>query len=206
MQPNDQYQPEPSGIDYLNHIAPPDQSTGFDKKSKIILVIAGVIGLMSIGMIAVMAVNYSNAGPSPMALVARLNKLEVISTKYNKNLRTIALSDANSSLMAVLTTANHSIEVPLQAYSIDRSNSKQAKEIAALDSSAEIEAKLDDAHLNSVLDKAYAREMAYQLEETLVMMERLESATRVQSMREFLAKTIADFENLRNQFAIASSS
>lgn len=204
MQPNSPYQPEPSGIDYLNHIAPPAQSTGFDKKSKIILIIAGLVGLMSLGMIAAMSLGQSNSGPSPISLAARLKKLETLSNSYDDKLRSISLRDANSSLKAVLITANNSIAAPLQAHSVDPK--KQADEIAALDPTTEIEAKLEDAYLNSLLDAAYAREMTFQLEETLVIMSRLESTTKSESMHQFLTSTISDFENLKKQFAEASAS
>ena len=203
MQQNNQYQPpEPTGIDYLNHIAPPPQSTGFDKKSKIILVVAAVVSLFSLILIGLTAANQANSGPSPLNLVAKLQKLETLSSEYGNKLRTTAVQDANSSLSVVLITANRSIVEPLQAYSIDIK--KQSEQIAALDPSAEIEQKLDDAHLNSMLDEVYAREMTYQLDESLVMMKRLEATTSVPSMKGFLVKTIADFENLKKQFASGS--
>lgn len=201
MQPNNPFEQEPSGIDYLNHIATPSQPTGFDRKSKLILVIAGVIGVLSLGFIALTANMQSNSGPSPLTLVARLQKLDQLSSTYGGKLRTTALQDANSSLSAVLITANQAITEPLAAYEIDVK--KQAKEITALDPVEEINQTLDDAHLNSMLDVVYAREMNFQLEETLVMMNRLSQTTRVESMKVFLDKTIADFENLQKRFAEA---
>lgn len=201
MQPNNPFEQEPSGIDYLNHIATPSQPTGFDRKSKLILVIAGVIGVLSLGFIALTANMQSNSGPSPLTLVARLQKLDQLSSTYGDKLRTTALQDANSSLSAVLITANQAITEPLAAYEIDVK--KQAKEITALDPVEEINQTLDDAHLNSMLDVVYAREMNFQLEETLVMMNRLSQTTRVESMKTFLDKTIADFENLQKRFAEA---
>ncbi len=201
MQPNNPYEPEPTGIDYLNQIATPAQPAVFDKKTKTILIIAGVVGLLSLGLIAITSINNSNSGPSPASLVARLQKLDRISTTFGDKLRSPALQEANSSLSAVLITANQSINTPLAAYSIDLR--KQGKEIAALDPGTELEAELNDAYLNGYLDSAYAREMAYQLEETLVMMNRLRDSTKVVSMQEFLDKTISDFENLKKRFSEA---
>ncbi|OYX41005.1 hypothetical protein B7Y94_05770 [Candidatus Saccharibacteria bacterium 32-49-12] len=183
MQPNNPYEPEPTGIDYLNQIATPAQPAVFDKKTKTILIIAGVVGLLSLGLIAITSINNSNSGPSPASLVARLQKLDRISTTFGDKLRSPALQEANSSLSAVLITANQSI--------------------AALDPGTELEAELNDAYLNGYLDSAYAREMAYQLEETLVMMNRLRDSTKVVSMQEFLDKTISDFENLKKRFSEA---
>lgn len=205
MQPNDPFQPAPSGIDYLNQIAPPEKPQGFDKKSKIIMLIFGIIGILSLIFIFVMATSQSS-GPSPLKLAARLQKLQTISTKYDSKLRGIDLQTANSSLIAVLTTANQSISTPLASYSID--TKKQAKEITGLDSSSEIEKTLDDKFLESggLLDNYYASEMNAQLTDTILMMQRLERGTKYKSMREFLKKNLADFENLQKQFEKVSTS
>lgn len=198
MYPNDPDNPQPVGIDYLNEIAPPPPPAGFDRKTKIILVIFGIIGVLSLVLIFVMA-NQTNPGPTPIKLAARLQKLQTISTNYTKKLKSGDLQAANSSLTSILTTANQQIATPLAAYDIDAK--KQAKEIAALDPSTEIEARLDDAYLNSVLDNAYAQEMNVQLSDTILMMQRLERTTRVKSMQEFLSKNLADFKNLQKRFA-----
>lgn len=203
MQPNDPYNQQPSGIDYLNQIAAPPAQTGFDKKSKIIMIVAGAVAVVALAFIALTTLSQSNAGPSPVALSAKFQMLTKLSTKYGPKLRTSALQDTNSSLGALLTTTNQSISTPLHDYSIDMK--KQASTVAQLSNTTEIEKTLDDAHLNATLDEAYSREMAYQLEDTLVTMRRLERATRVQSMKDFLETTIGDFENIQKQLSNASS-
>lgn len=203
MQPNNPFEPTPTGIDYLNHIAPPAAPSGFDKKSKIIVLLAGVLGLLSLGVIGFIAVSQSNSGPSPLHLVARLQKLDKLTEKYGEDLRATALQDANSTLSAVLITTNQAIAKPLADYGINLK--EQAKLVATLDPSTELEATLDDANLNSILDNAYAREMDYLLEDTLVMMNRLQTATKLQSMYDFLEQAIADFENIKKRFAEADA-
>lgn len=197
MQPNDPFQPAPNGIDYLNQIATPAPAAGFDKKTKLILIIFGIIGIVSLAFIFFMMSAQKNTGPSPLTLAGRLQKLQTISTTYGKKLRTTSLQDTNSSLSAVLTTANQSISAPLAAYSIDAT--KQAKQIAALDPATTLTKTLDEAYLNSTLDATYAREMNFQLEDTIVMMKRLLRATTSKSMKDFLETTIPSLENLQKQ-------
>lgn len=203
MQPNDPYNQQPVGIDYLNQIATPQPQAGFDKKSKIIMIIAGTVGILSLIFIALTALNQSNTGPSPVALSAKFQMLSKLSTKYGPKLRTSNFQDTNSSLGALLTTANQSINQPLQDYGIDMK--KQANVIAQLSNTSEIEKTLDDAHLNATLDEAYSREMTYQIEDTLVMMRRIERTTRVQSMKDFLETTIVDFENIQKRLSDTSA-
>ena len=88
-------------------------------------------------------------------------------------------------------------------YSIDVK--KQADTIARLSDTTAVEKILDDAHLNATLDDAYTREVGYRLEETLVMMRRIDRTTRVQSMKDFLETAIRDFENIQKQLSGASN-
>lgn len=202
MQPNDPFQ-QPSGIDYLNQISAPAAPTGFDKKSKIIMITAGIVGLLSLVAIMLTTLGQSNSGPSPVNLSAQLQVLTKLSTKYGPQLRTSGLQDANSSLGALLTTTNQAMNRSIADYGIDPK--KTAGNIAILSDTTKIEAVLDDAYLNATLDDAYKREMLFQLESTLVMMRRIERSTGVQSMKELLSSSITDFENIKKQIENASN-
>jgi hypothetical protein len=200
MYPNDpsSQPPTPTDIDYLNQIAPPVEPVGFGKKSKILMIVAAIICAISLVFIGLAALSSSGSGSSPVALSARLQMLQKVSKKYGPKLRTAALQDINSSFHATLLTANNSLGPIVAASGID---AKQiATQTAQLSSSVEIEKKLDDAHLNSTLDDVYTREITYQIQDTIVMMERLNRSTRSAATREFLDKTIADFKILYEQF------
>lgn len=201
MPPVNPFDQQPSGIDYLNQIAAPAPAAGFDKKTKLILLLCGVIGILSLVFIGAMASR--NTGPSPLALAGRLEKMQRLATTYSQKLRDGKLQAANSSLRAILTTATTSIATPLSDYGIDAK--KQAKEIASLEPTDKIEAVLDDAYLNSTLDSAYTREMIVQIEETILMIQRLQRGTTKKAMREFLEKTAHDFTNIKKQFGALSS-
>ena len=193
---NDPFNQQPSGIDYLNQIAAPPPAEGFDKKTKIILVIFGIIGILSLIFIFTMLQNTSSSA-SPLQVAARVQKLTTISQKYKDKLQDSRLQSTNSSLVSVMTTANTSIVEVLSNSGIDYN--KQKKEIAQLDPSTQLETKFDDAALNAQLDVVYAHEMNVQITDTITMMQKLEKSTNSRSMKDYLAKTITDLENIQKQ-------
>ena len=187
---------QPQGIDYLNQIATPPPAEGFDKKTKIIIAILSFIGLITLIAIFVFSQDsMSNANPSQVA--ARVNKLLTISKKYNNKFRSTSLQTTNSSLVAVLTTADASMSEALQATGINYK--EKQKDILALDPSEKLEKKLDEALLNTQLDITYAHEMNVQITDTINMMKKVYKSTKSKKMREWLVKTAGDLENIQKQ-------
>ena len=187
---------QPQGIDYLNQIATPPPAEGFDKKTKIIIAILSFIGLITLIAIFVFSQDSTpNANPSQVA--ARVNKLLTISKKYNNKFRSTSLQTTNSSLVAVLTTANASMSEALQATGINYK--EKQKDILALDPSEKLEKKLDEALLNTQLDITYAHEMNVQITDTINMMKKVYKSTKSKKMREWLVKTAGDLENIQKQ-------
>ena len=197
MYPNDSPQPIPTGLDYLYQIAPQGPPPR-GKNIKIALAIMIVIGMLLVSIILISASQSAQTGPSPLKLAARMQKLQTISQNFAPKLRSTEVQDANSSLNAILLTANSSISEPLLAYEIDLK--QQAKSITDLDPTTELEAKLNDAYLNSQLDDTYIREMLFLLEDTLIMMDQLYAKTKVASMRTYMEKTYDDLGNLKKRF------
>lgn len=187
---------QPQGIDYLNQIATPPPAEGFDKKTKIIIAILSFIGLITLIAIFVFSQGSTpNANPSQVA--ARVNKLLTISKKYNNKFRSTSLQTTNSSLVAVLTTADASMSEALQATGINYK--EKQKDILALDPSEKLEKKLDEALLNTQLDITYAHEMNVQITDTINMMKKVYKSTKSKKMREWLVKTAGDLENIQKQ-------
>lgn len=187
---------QPQGIDYLNQIATPPPAEGFDKKTKIIIAILSFIGLITLIAIFVFSQNsMPNASPSQVA--SRVNKLLTISKKYNNKFRSTSLQTTNSSLVAVLTTADASMGEALQSAGINYK--EKQKDILALDPSERLEKKLDEALLNAQLDITYAHEMNVQITDTINMMKKVYKSTKSKKMREWLVKTAGDLENIQKQ-------
>ena len=183
---------QPQGIDYLNQIATPPPAEGFDKKTKIIIAILSLIGLITLIAIFVFSQD-SMPNTSPSQVAARVNKLLTISKKYNNKFRSTSLQTTNSSLVAVLTTANASMGEALQATGINYK--EKQKDILALDPSE----KLEKALLNTQLDITYAHEMNVQITDTINMMKKVYKSTKSKKMREWLVKTAGDLENIQKQ-------
>ena len=187
---------QPQGIDYLNQIATPPPAEGFDKKTKIIIAILSLIGLIALIAIFVFSQD-SMSNTSPSQVAARVNKLLTISKKYNNKFRSTSLQTTNSSLVAVLTTANTSMSEALQTTGINYK--EKQKDILALDPSEKLEKKLDEALLNTQLDITYAHEMNVQITDTINMMKKVYKSTKSKKMREWLVKTAGDLENIQKQ-------
>lgn len=187
---------QPQGIDYLNQIATPPPAEGFDKKTKIIIAILSFIGLITLIAIFVFSQD-SMPNTNPSQVAARVNKLLTISKKYNNKFRSTSLQTTNSSLVAVLTTANASMSEALQATGINYK--EKQKDIIALDPSEKLEKKLDEALLNTQLDITYAHEMNVQITDTINMMKKVYKSTKSKKMREWLVKTAGDLENIQKQ-------
>ncbi len=187
---------QPQGIDYLNQIATPPPAEGFDKKTKIIIAILSLIGLITLIAIFVFSQD-SMPNTNPSQVAARVNKLLTISKKYNNKFRSTSLQTTNSSLVAVLTTANASMSEALQATGINYK--EKQKDILALDPSEKLEKKLDEALLNTQLDITYAHEMNVQITDTINMMKKVYKSTKSKKMREWLVKTAGDLENIQKQ-------
>lgn len=187
---------QPQGIDYLNQIATPPPAEGFDKKTKFIIAILSFIGLITLIAIFVFSQD-SMPSASPSQVASRVNKLLTISKKYNNKFRSTSLQTTNSSLVAVLTTADASMGEALQATGINYKEKK--KDIIALDPSEKLEKKLDEALLNTQLDITYAHEMNVQITDTINMMKKVYKSTKSKKMREWLVKTAGDLENIQKQ-------
>ena len=187
---------QPQGIDYLNQIATPPPAEGFDKKTKIIIAILSFIGVITLIAIFVFSQD-SMPNTNPSQVASRVNKLLTISKKYNNKFRSTSLQTTNSSLVAVLTTANASMSEALQATGINYK--EKQKDILALDPSEKLEKKLDEALLNTQLDITYAHEMNVQITDTINMMKKVYKSTKSKKMREWLVKTAGDLENIQKQ-------
>ncbi len=187
---------QPQGIDYLNQIATPPPAEGFDKKTKIIIAILSFIGLITLIAIFVFSQD-SMPSTSPSQVASRVNKLLTISKKYNNKFRSTSLQTTNSSLVAVLTTADASMGEALQTTGINYK--EKQKDILALDPSEKLEKKLDEALLNTQLDITYAHEMNVQITDTINMMKKVYKSTKSKKMREWLVKTAGDLENIQKQ-------
>ena len=194
MYPNDPYSqpPTPSGIDYLNQIAAPPEPTGFDKKTKLIIIIIALVGVLGLGLI--WAASQSGSGPTISNAIMRIARLQTVTELQKKRLKNSTVTDINSSLDAILTTAVNKATPIAQSEKLDIN-----KALKVPDFEAKLSAKLDDAFLNDQLDAVYTREMTYQLELLNSELSSLSKRSKKSDVKEFLEKTQTDITSIKKR-------
>lgn len=194
MYPNDPYSqpPTPSGIDYLNQIAAPPEPAGFDKKTKIIIIIIALVGVLSLGFI--WAASQSGSGPTVSNAIMRVTRLQTVTELQKKRLKNSTVTDINSSLDAILTTAVNKATPIAQSEKLDIN-----KALKVPDFEVKLNEKLDDAFLNDQLDAVYTREMAYQLELLSSELSSLSKKAKKSDVKEFLEKTQSDITSIKKR-------
>lgn len=195
MYPNDPYSqpPTPSGIDYLNQIAAPPEPARFDKKTKIIIIIIALVGVLSLGFI--WAASQSGSGPTVSNVIMRVARLQTVTELQKKRLKNSTVTDINSSLDAILTTAVNKATPIAQSEKLDIN-----KALKVPDFEVKLNEKLDDAFLNDQLDAVYTREMAYQLELLSSELSSLSKKAKKSDVKEFLEKTQSDITSIKKRF------
>ena len=194
MYPNDPYSqpPTPSGIDYLNQIAAPPEPAGFDKETKVILIIIALVGVLSLGFI--WAASQSGSGPTVSNAIMRVARLQTVTELQKKRLKNSTVTDINSSLDAILTTAVNKATPIAQSEKLDIN-----KALKVPDFEVKLNEKLDDAFLNDQLDAVYTREMAYQLELLSSELSSLSKKAKKSDVKEFLEKTQSDITSIKKR-------
>lgn len=185
-------------VDYLNQIAPEPQKKVISPK----LMIGLIGGIILIAIIAVIALSSGGAaGPvqKMQTLAARLETLQKISDKSQKSIKSGQLRGTNSNLMIFLTNTNRDLVDPLAKNGVDVK--KIDKTIEAKEKGEELTQKLEDARLNAVFDRTYTREMTYQLDTVVALMEEIYNSSNSKSLKDFLVKTDDDLQPIKKQLS-----
>lgn len=186
--------------DYLNQISPqaPKRSP-FTFGIKQVLVLGGALIILVIIIAAV--IGGANGGKkAPLErLSVRLTNTEAVANNAQTNLKSSQLRSLNASLKLYFTNTNRDIATPLVAAGI--TTKKIDKNIIASESTSAMTARLEDARLNAVYDRTYAREMAYQLGNTLTLMNQLYKTTKSESLKTFLSSAYTNLQPTQQAFA-----
>lgn len=195
---NDQNQQQ-YPVDYLNQIATQPQKKGLADR-RFLMIIGGGVVLVLIAIILMFASSGSGGPKEKMqTLAARLQTLQTISRDAQKNIKNGDLRSTNSNLSIFLTNTNRDIVEPLAANGVEVG--KLEEKIVAQESGEELIADLEDARLNAIFDRTYAREMSYQLDTVDVLIREIYNSTNSASFKTFLENTNKNLEPLRQQFS-----
>ncbi len=161
------------------------------------VIIVGVVIALLVGAFA-----FLNAGPNTKedlaTLSARLTNLQVLTDASQKNIVSSRLRATNTTLALALTNANRDIVNSSTANATDPE--KPDPKITAKENTDELAKRLEDARLNAVFDRTYAREISYQLSTTLILIEQLVSRTEDGPQKEFLSTTHSNLKPLQERF------
>lgn len=185
-------------IDYLNQIAPEAPKQGMNNKVFFMLIGGGLLVAAVVGFLMLTS---GSSGPTQkmQTLAARMTTLQAISSDAQKNIKNGQLRSTNSTLAIFLTNANRDIAEPLKNNSVDIK--KIDKTIQTKENGEKLKQTLEDARLNAVFDRVYAREMSYQLDTVAALMSDIYDSTNSKSLKEFLKTTDDNLQPIIKQLA-----
>lgn len=183
-------------IDYLNQIAPPEKKPLFDRKIIFLLIGGGVLAVIALVFILL---GGSSSTQKIQTLAARLQTLQSIVDESQRTIKSSSLRTTSSNLSIYLTSANRDIAGPLQTYGL--SSETLDKKIVAAENGAELKKTLEDARLNAVFDRTYAREMSYQLATVTSLMQEIYNSANSTSLKSYLETTEANLTPIKKQLA-----
>lgn len=184
-------------IDYLNQIAPEPKKPGMSNRLFLAIVGVGAALALIVGLMTVLGGFGSTANLETLA--ARLQTLQKIANDSQRKIKSGALRSTNSNLSLFLTNTIRDIAVPLKNNGVDIT--KLNKTIVAQENGQAVSAKLEDARLNAVFDRTYAREMSYQLATLTALMKTIFASNKSKSLQEFLLTTDKSLQPIKQQLA-----
>jgi len=194
MYPNDNQPTNPA--DYLNQIAAhaPKKANLFQRQP---ILIAGISLGVIIMLFVIIGSLSSGMGPTEQ-LAARLLATESTANDVTTKLKSTQLRAINSNLKNYLTNTIRDI-TPIIATENIKIN-KLNKNVLSAESNADMLAILEDARLNAIYDRTYAREMAYQLENILILMNQINKTTNNSGLKTFLTDRITNLKPIQKDF------
>ncbi|NCO10834.1 protein phosphatase CheZ [Candidatus Saccharibacteria bacterium] len=188
MDPNQQVP-----ANYLDQIATKPQKNGLvsSKFRKIFIVLGGlVIAVIILSIIG--ALSGGGRSDAWYQLVARLNATAEVADSSNGKIKSSQLRSLNSEIRIFITNTNRDITGPLDKMKIDPK--KVPEKIATNESAQPMLDRLEDARLNAVYDRTYAREMTYQLALILSQLRQMYDSASDEETKAFLETA---FDNLQ---------
>lgn len=195
-QPLSSTAPEAAPISYLDQIsAKPANKFDFIRKKPILI---GLIALVVIILIAIIASLPQSVNPTTQ-LAARLMATKTVATDVSDNLKNSQLRSINGNLKMYLTNTIRDIKPFLAKNNIDIN--KLSASATALESTTALMARMEDARLNGVYDRTYAREMAYKLSTIITLYKQIYNSTGDTALKLFLTASQKNIAPIQAQFA-----
>lgn len=205
MDPN-QPNSQTTESNYLDQIAPKQEKASVVQRLRPIHMIAGGVILIVLIMIIVGIVSVAANGPrtSLAHLAARLQTTSTLANDATEILKSSELRSLNSNLKIYLTNTNRDIAEPFLDAGVNVENINTS--IAAQEAGTDIASRLEDARLNAIFDRTYAREMAYQLDTILTLMKKSYDSTGNDSVKTVLETSYTNLSPIQEAFEVFNAS
>ncbi|MBQ3306358.1 hypothetical protein IJH02_02915 [Candidatus Saccharibacteria bacterium] len=120
--------------------------------------------------------------------------------QYNKNVKSSKLRSMGSSLSTVLSETS-SRSATLLAENFDSKKTDKSLEENESAYIEEVNTVLENARLNGLLDRAYVREMTYQIGILLSMESECSSKSKKTDVKDFLTSSMSNLDSLYTEFS-----
>jgi len=200
MNPNDS-QDIPSN--YLDEIAPKNSNGSLlNKKSTLIVIILGTLTLITILLMMVIQLTKGNSNTTEQ-LAARLTSIKSTVNQSTDSLKSPSIRAINSDLKIYLTNTIRDFKPFLEKKNIDIE--KLSPKILETESNDQLLERLEDARLNAVFDRTYAREMSYTLESTENLINAIIKSNKDAEFKIFLENAKTNLTPIQEEFESFSS-
>lgn len=182
---------------YLDQIAPKNA-----KKTKLLnskLVLISLVGIFFIVAGIIIANIISSAISPDEQLAARLLSTQSILNDATSKIKSTKLSTQNSNLGIYLSNTIRDITPLLKKDNININS--LSKKVTAAESNTKTLATLEDARLNAIYDRIYAREMSYKLDTILTLMQQIYDKSNSKTYKTFLQEARTNLKPIQAQFA-----
>ncbi len=189
----------PPPATYLDQIAP-QQAVNTIKPWQLWSFIGGILLLVIIFVVALMNTGGPSVSTQLSNFVYRVNALNDIASNNENNVQNSQLVADNAQMESLLTSISQQSSDALASSGIKKlpetpKNSPITAEFSKLSS------ELDDARLNAVFDRTYAREVAYQLSTLRAEIATMLTRTNSESVKSYLQTADDNLKPLEKEFS-----
>ena len=183
-------------IDYLNQLSGTSgQATQFNPK----IVIAGIAGFLVVAFALLFFLLNSGGGSTgpktEETLYKTIVETEQITKDSKRKISSSELVSINSSLDILLLNSISNMAEPLKKSGLDAKKLESAaKKEKAFEKPM---AKLEDARLNAIYDRAYVREIGFKIDSIMLLMEKIDKTSTNKPLKDYLGKTQPDIETVK---------
>lgn len=189
---------------YLDEIAPKDNSRNnlLNKKSTLIFGILGILTLITLLLVVVVQLSKGSYSTTEQ-LAARLISIKSTADDSTENLKSSRVRAINSDLKIYLTNTIRDFKPILEKKNIDIE--ELSPKVLKIESNEKLLEKLEDARLNAVLDRTYAREMSYVLELTANLINKIVKSNKDSEFKIFLESAKTNLIPIQEEFELFSA-